>query len=215
MKKLYLSVAVLLLSVASFAQYKDPKAQSLLSQVSSKFKSYKTATAGFTYQILNSAGKVLSNKKGSVSMKGDKYNIAFGGNKIISDGQTVWNYDPSAKEVTVNDVNKSESTITPQKLFTDFYNKDFNYVLGKEMTVAGKKATQVIMTPADKKKAFERVYLAVDNATKNIVSILVVEKSGNRYSYNLNNFKPNASVSDGLFTFNKAEYPGVEVVDLR
>ena len=215
MKKIYLSVLVLLISVASFAQYKDPKAKVILDQVSSKFKSYQSATAGFVYQILNAQGKVLSNKKGSVSMKGDKYNISFGANKIISDGNTVWNYDPEAKEVTVNDANKSEGTITPQKLFTDFYNKDFNYVLGKEMTVAGKKSNQIIMTPTDKRKPFERVYLAVDKATKNILSILVVEKSGNRYSYNLNNFKANASVSDALFTFNQASYPGVEVVDLR
>ena len=215
MKKVFLSLLVVFVAASAFGQYRDPKAKAILDQVSAKFRSYTSATAGFTYNIANKAGKVLSNKKGTVVLKGDKYNISFDGNKIISDGNTVWNYDPSAKEVTVSNANKSESTITPQKLFSDFYNKDFNYVLDKDFTFGGKTAHKVIMTPVDKKKSFERVYLGIDKATKNIVTILVVEKSGNRYSYNISNFKPNVSVSDAQFAFNQASYPGVEVVDLR
>lgn len=215
MKKLVFSLLVIFVAVSSFAQYRDPKAKAILDQVSAKFKSYQSATAGFTYSISNKAGKVLSSKKGTATMKGQKYNINFGGNKIISDGNTVWNYDPSAKEVTVNDANKSESTITPQKLFSDFYNKDFNYVLDKDFTVGGKAAHKVILTPTDKKKAFERVYIGIDKATKNILTIMVVEKSGNRYSYNVSSFKPNAAAGDDQFAFNQSAYPGVEVVDLR
>lgn len=215
MKKLILSLLVLFMAVSSFAQYRDSKAKAVLDAVSAKFKSYQSAATGFTYSIINSAGKVLSNKKGTAVLKGEKYNISFGSNKIISDGTTVWNYDPLAKEVTVNNTNKSESTITPQKLFSDFYNKDFNYVLDKDFTIGGKKASKIILTPVDKKKPFERVYLGIDKATKNILTILVVEKNGNRYSYNISNFKPNAAVNDAQFTFNQSAYPGVEVVDLR
>lgn len=215
MKKLVLSLLVIFLTTSAFAQYRDPKAKVILDQVSSKFKSYQSVAAGFTYSISNKAGKILSNKKGTAVMKGQKFNINFDGNKIISDGSTVWNYDPTAKEVTVNDANKSESTITPQKLFSDFYNKDFNYVLDKDFSVGGKKAHKVILTPTDKKKAFERVYIGIDQVTKNILTILVIEKSGNRYSYNVNSFKPNTSVSDDQFAFNQSVYPGVEVVDLR
>ncbi|MFV0605307.1 MAG: LolA family protein [Niabella sp.] len=215
MKKVLLSMLVLLLGVASWAQYKDPKAKVVLDAVSAKFKSYQSVSAGFTYSIANKSGKVLSTKKGTAILKGEKFNINFGGNKIISDGKTVWNYDPSTKEVTINTANNSESTITPQKLFSDFYNKDFNYVLGGDFTVGGKKANKIILTPVDKKKAFERVYIGIDKASKNILTILVVEKSGNRYSYNVSNFKPNVSVTDNQFTFNQADFPGVEVVDLR
>ena len=215
MKKVFLSLLVIFVAASAFGQSRDPKAKAILDQVSAKFRSYKSVTAGFTYNITNKAGKVLSNKKGTAVLKGDKYNISFDGNKIISDGRTVWNYDPSAKEVTVSNANKSESTITPQKLFSDFYNKDFNYVLDKDFTVSGKAAHKIMLTPVDKKKPFERVYLGVDKATKNIVNIMVVEKSGNRYSYNVSSFRPNTSVSDAQFTFNRASYPGVEVVDLR
>lgn len=87
-------------------------------------------------------------------MKGSRYHITFGNNNIISDGKTVWNYDPSAKEVTVNNANNSEKTMTPQKLFTNFYDKDFAYSLAGEKTVGGKKVQEVVLLPTDKSKPF-------------------------------------------------------------
>lgn len=214
MKKLFFTGAILLISVLSFAQ-RDPKAKAILDQVSAKFKTYKSITANFSYQIRNAAGKVMASKTGTVQMEGDKYAINLGGTKIISDGVTVWNYDPSAKEVTVNSVSSSENTITPQKLFTDFYNKDFKYVLDKDDKVGKTPVNKIVMQPLDKNKPIARLYLAIDKITKNIISTTVVEKSGNRYIYDLSNFKPNTSIASSNFTFDQSKYPGVEVVDLR
>lgn len=215
MKKLFITGIGLMVAVFSFAQQRDPNAKALLDQVSAKFKSYKAVTANFAYQISNAAGKVLSTKKGTLQMKGSKYAINLGNNKIISDGVTTWNFDPTAKEVTINSANSGEATITPQKLFTDFYNKDFMYAMDKDDKVSGKTVNKVVLQPIDKSKPLARVYLAIDKMTKNIISATVVEKSGNRYVYSVSNFKPNAIVSDASFTFDKANYPGVEVVDLR
>ncbi len=215
MKKLIITGMGLLLVVFTFAQQRDPKAKALLDQVSTKFKSYKTVTASFAYEIRNAAGKILSNKSGTVQMKGRSYAINLGSNKIMSNGTTTWNYDPTAKEVTINNANASESTITPQKLFTDFYNKDFMYAMEKEDKVSGKAVDKVVLQPLDKSKPLARVYLAIDKATKNIISATVVEKSGNRYVYYISNFKTNAALPDANFNFDASKYPGVETVDLR
>lgn len=215
MKKVYLGVLMVIVSFASFAQPKDPKAKVLLDAVSNKFKTYSTVLANFSYQIKNSAGKILSQKMGSINMKGSKYNINFGNNKIISDGATVWNYDPTSKEVTVNNANNSEKTITPQKLFTNFYDKDFSYSLSGEKSVAGKKLQEVVLLPTNKSKSFSKVLLYIDKAANSLISANVMEKGGNVYVYTIKSLKPNVSMPDAQFTFNKANYPGVEVVDLR
>lgn len=215
MKKLLFTGIGLLFTLFTFAQQRDPQAKALLDEVSAKFKSYQSVMVNFVYQISNAGGKVLSKKAGTVQMKGSKYAIDMGSNKIISDGTTIWNYDPSAKEVTVNSASASESTLTPQKLFTDFYNKDFMYALQGAGTVGGKAVNKVVLQPIDKSKPLSLVYLAIDKATKNIVSATVVEKSGNRYVYNVSNFKTNVAAPDANFTFDKSKYPGVEVVDLR
>jgi len=215
MKKLFVGTGLLFMGLFSFAQQRDPKAKAILDAASAKFKSYQTVTATFAYASQNAQGKVMAKKNGTINMKGDKFNISFGNNKIFSDGKTVWNYDPSSKEVTVNNANKSESTITPQKLFTDFYSKDFMYVMGNDSKVAGKPVHIIIMQPIDKNKAFSRLYLAVDKAAKTIASATIVEKSGNRTVYSVGNLKANTQLADAQFSFDQAKYPGVEVVDLR
>src|SRR5689334_17269296 len=93
----------------------DPVAKKILDGVSSKFKAFKAPQASFTYKVENSQGKALSTKKGNVTMKGNKYKVTMDGLEIYSDGKTVWNYDKSANEVTVNNVDASGSAMTPQK----------------------------------------------------------------------------------------------------
>ena len=52
--------------------------------------------------------------------------------EIFSDGKTVWSYDKGSKEVTISDVDASGSSITPEKLFTNFMTKIFCYILNGE-----------------------------------------------------------------------------------
>lgn len=221
MKKIY--TVLLLTATVFFANAQggknptqnDPEAKKILDVVSAKFRTYKTPQASFTYQIENAQGKALSTKTGTVIMKGNKYKVLMNGMEIISDGRTSWNYDKSANEVTVSGVETGAGAMTPQKLFTNFYDRDFYYKLNGEKKVSGKTVQEIEMTPTDKTRPFHKVYLLVDKASKNIYSARFLEKSGNRYSYTVNALKPGAAVSDADFVFNKNKYPGVEVVDLR
>jgi outer membrane lipoprotein-sorting protein len=148
-------------------------------------------------------------------MKGTKYRISFSGQEIFCDGITVWNYDKASNEVTINKLDASGSTITPQKLFTNFYDSDFLYKLNGEKKVNNKKLVEIEMTPVDKSKSFHKVYVMVDKITKTIYSTKVMENTGDRYSYSVNSMKTNQVISDSQFVFNKSKYPGVEEVDLR
>jgi outer membrane lipoprotein-sorting protein len=138
------------------------------------------------------------------------------GQEIFCDGSTVWTYDKSSNEVTITKLdNNSNSTITPQKLFTNFYDKDFLYKLNGEKKVGGKTVQEIEMTPNDKTKAFHKVYVTVDKNANTIYSTKVLEKAGNRYTYTVTTLKGNANIPDSKFIFNKSDYPGCEEVDLR
>lgn len=193
----------------------DPEAKKLLDAVSSRFKTYASPQASFTYKVENAQGKALSTKRGTVTMKGNKFHVTMDGMEIFSDGKTVWNYDKSANEVTVNNVNESGSGMTPQKIFTNFYDKDFFYKLNGTKKEAGKTLSEVELTPTDKTRPYHKVYVLVDKASNSIYSARFLEKSGGRYSYTINSLKGAATAADTQFVFNKAKYPGVEVVDLR
>lgn len=193
----------------------DPEAKKLLDAVSAKFKTYKTLKGNFTLEVKDGAGKTQGTKKGIVYMKGSKYRVSITGQEIYCDGKNVWTYDKGANEVQVGAFDNSSSSITPQKLFTNFYDKDFLYKLNDEKKVGGKTVQEVELTPTDKSKAFFKVLLNIDKATKMITSTQIFEKSGNRYAYSLSNITTNAAITDDTFVFDAKKFPGVEVVDLR
>lgn len=215
MRKLYIAIALLGLSLSLLAQTNDPVAKAVLDAVSTKFKTFTTVQAGFTYKVEDAKGKIMSTKTGTIWMKGTKYKVIFGGQEIFSDGKTVWSYDKSAKEVTISTIDASGNGITPQKLFTNFYDKDFLYLLNGEKKIGSRTIQEIEMTPTDKSKTFHKVYLQVDKAAKTIYSTKVLENAGNKYTYTVSSMKTNAAMADNIFIFDKKKYPGVEEVDLR
>jgi len=218
MKRFYTLLILLFGIVTSkgFAQAtNDPEAKKVLDGVSAKFKTFKTVKATFTYKVENAAGKALSSKTGSVSMKGTKYRVTIVGQEIFCDGVNVWTYDKAANEVTITKLDNTSNTLTPQKLFTNFYDKDFLYKLNGEKKQGTKTLQEIEMTPTDKSKPFHKVYVYVDKTGKTLSSTKVMEKSGTRYSYTVNTLTPNGAIDDKQFVFDAKKYPGVEVVDLR
>jgi len=218
MKRFYTILVLLIgvITIKSQAQAtNDPDAKKILDGISTKFKTFKTVKATFTYKVENAAGKALSSKNGSVSMKGTKYRVTIVGQEIFCDGTNVWTYDKAANEVTITKLDNGSNTLTPQKLFTNFYDKDFLYKLNGEKKQGTKTIQEIEMTPTDKTKPFHKVYLYVDKTAKTLSSTKVLEKSGNRYSYTVNSLTPNTTIDDKQFAFDQKKYPGVEVVDLR
>ncbi|OYW19866.1 MAG: lipoprotein carrier protein LolA [Sphingobacteriales bacterium 12-47-4] len=219
MKSIWTILLVISTIQSGLAQTKpatnDPEAKKILDAVSAKFKTFKTLKSTFTYKVENAQGKVLSTKNGTVFMKGNKYRVSFVGQEIFCDGSNVWTYDNSANEVTITKLDASGSSITPQKLFTNFYDKDFLYKLNGEKKVGTKTIQEIEMTPTDKTRPFHKVYISVDKTAKTISSTKVLEKGGSTYVYSVNTMSPNTTIADSQFVFDVKNYPGVEVIDLR
>ena len=221
MKKIITSVLLLTISFVAFAQPKagqgnsDPEAKKVLDAVSAKFKTFKAVSAKFSLSIENSAGKVMANKSGSVQMKGSKYRISVTGQEIFCDGSNISTYEKDANEVTIAKVDPAAGTITPQKLFTNFYDKDFLYKLNGEKAEKGKTIQEIELTPVDKTKPFFKVLLFIDKSASTITGAKLFEKAGNRYTYKVSNLNGKANIADAQFVFDAKKYPGVEVVDNR
>ena len=220
MKKIFSSLVLLLTIVFTVhAQVpkgmgsSDPEAKKVLDAVSAKFKNYKSVQAKFLLKIENASGKSLGTKTGTVYMKGTKYRISVTGQEIYCDGTNIWTYDKASKEVTINKIDPSANSITPQKLFTNFYDKDFLYKLNGSVPMNGKSMQEVELTPIDKTKAFHKVLVYVDKSVINTTKVF--EKTGNRYTYSVNNMATKGNIADAMFIFDAKQYPGVEVVDLR
>jgi outer membrane lipoprotein carrier protein len=221
MKKISTNLVVVLLSIITATAQpagmgkSDPEAKKILDAVSAKFKSFKAVQAKFTLKIENATGKLMGNKTGTVYMKGNKYRISVTGQEIFCDGNNVSTYDKSANEITITKIDPSANTITPQKIFTNFYDKDFLYKLNGDKKIASKTIQEIELTPIDKSKPFFKVLLFVDKAASTITSTKLFEKAGNKYTYSVANMNTTGAIGDAQFIFDAKKFPGAEVVDLR
>ena len=189
----------------------DPEAKKILDAVSAKFKTFKSVQSKFSLKIENSSNKVMGTKSGTVFMKGTKYRINVTGQEIYCDGSNVWTVDKTSKEITISKLDPSNNTITPQKLFTNFYDKDFLYKLNSD----AKGVQEIELTPIDKSKLFHKVIVYINKTTQTITSTKVFEKAGNRYTYTVSGMDTKTIIPDANFIFNQKNYPGMEIVDLR
>ena len=220
-KTLHVLLLILISATTLFAQpskglgVNDPEAKKLLDAVSAKFKTFGSVKADFGLRVENATGKVQGNKTGTVYMKGIKYRVSITGQEIICDGKTVWNYDKGANEVQVSNVDNSSGAITPQKVFTNFYDKDYLYKLNGEEKIEGKALQVVELTPVDKSKPFFKILVGIDKKTSVIMNTRVFEKNGNRYVYSISKIDTKTALGEDLFTFDAKKFPKVEVIDLR
>lgn len=209
MKKIVmLSFACLLLASSLFAQ-NDPAAKKVLDAVSANIKTFKAITSNITIKSLSSKGVSNGSKAGTISYKNKKYVLRHGKTEVICDGTKVYNFDGS-NTITVTGADEAESLLSPQKLFSNFYDKDFNYKL---ISSVGS-AYQIELTPTDKRKSFSKVLLFIDKTKNMFTKVNILDKGNNRTEISLSNLNTNATVNDAIFVFNKNKYPaGVEVLD--
>lgn len=208
MKRIFYAIAAVLMFAGS-TEAQDAKAKQVLDKVSSKLKTFKGITANFNYASKSRAGKVNNNVAGKVAIKGNKYYIKQGATEIFSDGNKSWNYN-GGNEVTVTSIDEDGQTLTPQKLLTNFYDKDFSYKL---VSSAGN-THQIEMVPVDRRKNFQKVNVFVDKAKMMITKATVLDKSNNTITFSLSNINTNATIPDQTFVFNKNKYKkSIEVIE--
>ncbi|MDI9364626.1 MAG: outer membrane lipoprotein carrier protein LolA [Flavobacterium sp.] len=207
-KIVMLSFACLLLAGSLFAQ-NDPAAKKVLDGVSANIKNFKAITSSITIKSLNSKGVSNGSKSGTISYKNKKYLLKQGKTEVICDGNKVYNFDGN-NTITVTGADEAESLLSPQKLFSNFYDKDFTYKL---VSSAGT-TYQIELTPTDKRKNFSKVLLFIDKTKNMFTKVNILDKGNNKTEISLTNLNTNASLNDAIFIFNKSKYPAkVEILD--
>ncbi len=214
MKKVLALLLVAVTCVSFTAQAQDAKAKAILDKLSAKLKTMSSLKANFVFAMNDAKGNSKGSKSGAFRMKGNNFKVTMAAQQIICDGRTVWTYLVSDKEVQVANYDPNAQSISPAKLFSGSYSKDFKSVYAGEKTVSGKKVDVIEMTPVST-KGFKKVVLYVDKASSMINGGIMYDKSGSSYSYTISGVTPNAKVSDADFTFDPKKNPGVEVIDLR
>ncbi|MDQ7947884.1 MAG: outer membrane lipoprotein carrier protein LolA [Pedobacter sp.] len=215
MKKIIIALVIGAFGLSASAQT-DSKAKEILAAVSKKYRSYDVVKTDFTFTLNNPQAKVKETQQGTLYVKANanKYKVAMTNQDLISDGKVQWTYLKNDKEVQISNVDNSSDAINPAKIFT-IYEKGFKYLYTGESKVGSKVYQMIDLSPTDSKKNVFKIRLSIDKASKQIANVVIFEKNGNTYTYNVKTFSPNVKVPATTFAFDAKKYPGVEVVDLR
>ncbi len=213
MKRLTLSLAVILISLQCFSQ-SDPKAQEILKGVSTKYKSYKSLVANFKLNLLDKKSNKSTNQSGIVTLKGNMYNLTMADQQVMSNGKLMWTFLKESNEVQISEAETKNDALSPTTIFT-MYEKGFKTKFIGEKKIGGLDIQQIELYPEGNKKNYFKILISISKKDKYVTGAKIFDKNGNIYTYSIIKFTPNAVVSDDTFTFDPKKFPGVEVVDLR
>lgn len=215
-KQLWFILGFLLITFSqnSYAQ-NDAAAKALLAKVSQKYNGYKTIQANFSLDVKQANGGAHSDAGTIYLDKGsNRYQVNTKNQTLISDAKTQWNIMKAEKEVEVSEASNSTNEINPTNIFS-FYNTGFRYKLANTEKVKGTALSVIELTPVDGKKNYSKIKLRINKTNNLIYDTTIFDKSGNRYTYTLGSQEGNKTLAANLFTFNKNDYKGFDIVDLR
>lgn len=199
----------------------DAKAKAVLDEVAAKTKTYTSIKAEFASvtekKVSNTESKVTESQAGTLQLKGEKYKMEIKGQAIFCDSKTQWTYIKESNEVQINNAPDAKATDNPNpvNIFT-LYEKGYKYKYEGEEAQGGVKVDVVGLFPLNPdKKPYHTIRLSIDKAKKQIIAVRIMNKNGTTNIITVKSFTANSEMPDAMFTFNKADYKGVEVVDLR
>jgi outer membrane lipoprotein carrier protein len=207
---------VLLISNQFSAQENDPKAKTILDEMSKITKAYKTISADYTFTINGKDKKLIEKQDGKLQVKGTKFRLEIPGNSIVCDGKKVYNHNKEQQEVSIKCFQATEDDgINPTKIFT-MYEKGYKYQFEKEEKNAKGGTTQIInLTPTLKpeKKKYHTAKLYIDKTKKQITQLKLMMKDGSTQTFEIKKFTPDTEIADTSFNFNTSKFKPDQIVD--
>ena len=204
MKKVIAFIFTLLCVTNAWAQDNDAKA--LIGRLSEQMRSMENYEVSFA--VKSGDQKI----KGYYAVSGEKYYISIGDAEVFCDGGARYEVNDQNKEVTVDAVDtKSHNILTNPTRAFDFIDGEFNFTtVGTENGI-----TTVKLTSTAENAALGVIFVALDAATAQPRS-LTYDVDGAQIIIEIASIDELTGMVDiSMFTFDKNNYRGYEVVDFR
>lgn len=235
MKNILLLVAFLSIHAATFAQStptlskdkntfsqsvdSDPQATAILEKLRTRYEGFTSMAADFSLTLeIPDEGKEV--QQGTLVQKGDKYRLDLETQSIYNDGDALYLYLKNNNEVQINDIPSEEEAeeagiLSPKDILRIYEKGNYVYALTNQYAAKGKLIQEIEFKPLDKDSEYNKLRLAVDKKTNDVVSIIAFGKDNSRYTLAISKLTPNPTYDDTYFKFDEKKFPGVYVEDLR
>jgi outer membrane lipoprotein-sorting protein len=200
------------------AQDSDAEAVALVNELRTKYDGFNTMEADFRLDIVL-PGQAVESQKGSIARKGDLVRFKLGVQEGIITDDAAYMIQHGNKEVMISDLpeeGEQSGVLTPQTLFNFYEGDDYILALRGEEVVSGRKVMVIELKPIDRHNSeFTKLRLQVDSAKKELVSVKAFTADGANFTFYLDKTKGNVDLAANVFVFDKKNFPGYYVEDLR
>jgi outer membrane lipoprotein carrier protein len=192
--------------------------QGVLNEIQDRYEKTTDFEANFIQEYIGKVmrqpnkgeGKVYFKKKGM--MRWD-YNVP--NQKLISDGHTLWYYQPEEKQVLVSDVSRVLKEKTPLAFLAGEGNlgRDFK-LLNLNESVSQKEDNYVVeLVPKEPLATLSKLILTVDKKSYTVLQADVFDGLGNVTRTRFIEIKTNVGLSNSFFHFTIP--PGTEIIKMQ
>jgi len=192
--------------------------QGVLNEIQDRYEKTNDFEANFIQEYIGKVmrqpnkgeGKVYFKKKGM--MRWD-YNVP--NQKLISDGYTLWYYQPEEKQVLVSDVSRVLKEKTPLAFLAGEGNlgRDFK-LLNLNESVSQKEDNYVVeLAPKEPLATLSKLILTVDKKSYTVLQADVFDGLGNVTRTRFIEIKTNVGLSNSFFHFTIP--PGTEIIKMQ
>lgn len=202
--------------VFSFAHSQSSaESKSLLDNAYQQFEKSNGVKLSFILTTEDANGDVYEPQNGTAFIKQDKFKLDLDYATTWFDGKTQWVLLKDANEVNISNPTPQDLiTISPLALL-NLYKTGYNLKKPINKIVKGKELIQIEMTPIGKSQEFKELMIALDKKTNSVTNVSFTTQDGVKSYLSITNYQTDNNFTNDLFTFNKYNHPGVEVIDLR
>jgi outer membrane lipoprotein carrier protein len=196
--------------------------QAVVDQVQAFYDKARTFQSDFHQEFLVKAYNQTKTSRGHVAFsKPGKMNWTYdepAGNRVVSDGATVWVYQAADKQMYESPINQSQYPAAVSFLTgTGKLGDAFNFTLRDGDDPAQKKTALgfphgwvLLGTPKAATPSYQKVLFYVDKATSQVLRVLILDGQGNTNTFTFDAPRVNDPIAPGQFSFTPP--PGTNIV---
>ena len=188
----------------------DENANKVLKKAPSVFEK---SAVSFSVTMINrdSQKKETARQKADVLYSKGRYRVTTGNQTLYSDGSSVWQWDKSTNEVTINTVAQGgDDLLNPAALLTT-YSKNFKVKFIREEDGG---VSVIDLTPY-KSKSYYKIRMFINSKNGHIKQMEIHNYDSSEGIYQISAFKTSAKCNDKDFVFDASANKGVEIIDMR
>ena len=192
--------------------------QAVLAEIQDRYRNTNDFEAGFVQEYIGKVmkspqrgeGKVYFKKKGMM-----RWDYRVPNQKLISNGLTLWHYQPEEKQVFVSDMSKVMKEKTPLAFLAGEGNltRDFNLAHFSESVSQKEDVFVLELLPKEPQPILSKLTLNVNPKTFYVVQADVFDGLGNVTRTRFIDIRTNMNLPSFLFQFSIP--PGVEVLKMQ